>query len=958
MADFSQTQIQEIPLDVRPHEGVSDKSGAIALQGIANAISGIGSIVSNQRANKQKQIQQGVLNQYQQELLTLANGVEQGTISSREAKTRSRAIFSQYSSDYPSLSGDISKIHKETMATPGLGQVIDKGTEQEQRDLKVFEDAVQKGYIPVNASAEQQASGMALYQESLRLETAWQHQEARIDNILKNRQLTQAQREDLIQQQQDASKRIIGESTDFWYRKTENELKNIVQTFQDSGDPTQALTQINILVADIKREANGFKAGPGGLDPSYVDNMTAPIFELVDAYKKIASGTESAEALANQIKVLQNRTQLNMLGDPEIAAVSSASKLLGESVVTSIIAGKKTVELLESIMDPTNVITLSKPEDRKATTKFGKEVATKYKDSSQEAKTEIDNVQNSVLDSIDANASMFEREGVKSLKDMFNYIASPEFGEYLKNGGKVTKQNLDNATAVIEKVYNDSLKGVLEKEFTNAKFTVLGVQSTGLKNEAVPNIITLTSENGVVKFTVKEDSISLPRDLEDAQLYASKLNKNVAPILQNVVNGYTHLQGSVDYQGTWDGLVSKILPDGSIDIEATESPQGSQGTQTPKDTQTPLSEAPNGSQTTSGGVSEGNLDVMAQFQQSKEEPEPVRQKLDIDDFSSVVEEELDVVQKSSDATPMLDLISAAEGTDAENSYNITLGYGQFLDGAQPDLTNMTLNEVREVQSAILSHPDNDLDSSAVGRYQITRTTLDDLKRQLKLSGDEKFTPELQDKLAQALLERRGLSKFKSGEISKEEFQRNLSKEWEGFVKDPTALAGIDQVFGGSEQVAEAPVGASKVDVFGATAYASEANNPLFHTEDDGHSHLVKPGASEKMAEVIAGPFQKAQEIFGKPIVINDAIAKKGTSREKETKGSRHFHGDALDISTKGLSNAEKIKLVDALKEAGFTGFGFGNTIIHADMGKKRGWAYSNKQFAGRPVSEMINRIKS
>lgn len=68
---------------------------------------------------------------------------------------------------------------------------------------------------------------------------------------------------------------------------------------------------------------------------------------------------------------------------------------------------------------------------------------------------------------------------------------------------------------------------------------------------------------------------------------------------------------------------------------------------------------------------------------------------------------------------------------------------------------------------------------------------------------------------------------------------------------------------------------------------------------EGASSKVQPYAVDHMNFVLNGPFQAMQEIFGSPLTINDGIAKEGTSREKSTPGSQHFHGNALDISLAG-----------------------------------------------------------
>lgn len=120
---------------------------------------------------------------------------------------------------------------------------------------------------------------------------------------------------------------------------------------------------------------------------------------------------------------------------------------------------------------------------------------------------------------------------------------------------------------------------------------------------------------------------------------------------------------------------------------------------------------------------------------------------------------------------MLDLIGAAEGTDRGRSYNETLGYGAFTGGAV-NLTGMTLDQVLALQKRMLAHPDNGYNSSAVGRYQITKRTLKSLMGELGLTGDRLFDENTQDELARALLRRRG------NDLA------GLRNEWEG-------LRGVD-----------------------------------------------------------------------------------------------------------------------------------------------------------------------
>lgn len=101
---------------------------------------------------------------------------------------------------------------------------------------------------------------------------------------------------------------------------------------------------------------------------------------------------------------------------------------------------------------------------------------------------------------------------------------------------------------------------------------------------------------------------------------------------------------------------------------------------------------------------------------------------------------------------ILDLIAQRE---SGGDYNATLDHGRWTGGAR-SLVNMTLSEIRALQEAMRTPENkalygNGKGSSALGRYQIVGSTLDDLMKRLNLTGDELFSAEMQDRLAMELL---------------------------------------------------------------------------------------------------------------------------------------------------------------------------------------------------------------
>ena len=141
--------------------------------------------------------------------------------------------------------------------------------------------------------------------------------------------------------------------------------------------------------------------------------------------------------------------------------------------------------------------------------------------------------------------------------------------------------------------------------------------------------------------------------------------------------------------------------------------------------------------------------------------------------------------ESSKVKPLLDFIGKVESSK---------GYNYEYGNKKLDLSNMTIKEVLEHQE---KRRRENVTSSAVGRYQFIYKTLRDLvltesgkeKNPKDLPLDAKFTPELQDKAATILLQRRGLDQYLAGTISPEVFSREIAKEWASMplIEDTTVF---------------------------------------------------------------------------------------------------------------------------------------------------------------------------
>jgi hypothetical protein len=162
---------------------------------------------------------------------------------------------------------------------------------------------------------------------------------------------------------------------------------------------------------------------------------------------------------------------------------------------------------------------------------------------------------------------------------------------------------------------------------------------------------------------------------------------------------------------------------------------------------------------------------------------------DFDVESLIQEASLEGMDVSTLEGDVREVAQAIDIGEAGGDYGALLGFtnrpGRKFDDV--NITEMTINELLEFadpggQYGSYSKRQVGRVATPMGRYQIVGSTLRNLKNKLGLTGEEQFTPEMQDKLFLALLKGRGYDKYKSGEMTKKQFLASVSKEWEGLSK--------------------------------------------------------------------------------------------------------------------------------------------------------------------------------
>ena len=122
-----------------------------------------------------------------------------------------------------------------------------------------------------------------------------------------------------------------------------------------------------------------------------------------------------------------------------------------------------------------------------------------------------------------------------------------------------------------------------------------------------------------------------------------------------------------------------------------------------------------------------------------------------------------------------DLQNLIGSLESGNNYNKVVG-----GKVDPELTKRSALE----NAKFYNNGQIPTTGKALGRYQIQYATWKDTMGDVNLVFNELN----QDRAYQRLIERRGLNKYKNGEISVETFATNLSKEWAALPKDASNVS--------------------------------------------------------------------------------------------------------------------------------------------------------------------------
>lgn len=587
MADFNTGVDGPVGAPVRPQQPVATPSAVGPTVDIVSKIGG--SIASALFANEQNDREvkrQGAINanleSFSQAQLKLASAVDQGSMSSTEARMRQRANYSAAIANNPGLIDEFSKIQKSLTTTAGLAKNVADGTEAEQMNIANQKAASAAGWIPPTAGPAERQSYTDQFlrfkrsQEELDANAKQlSFQRAQIglqtDKIQQSSALVSLQSARLGLQEKQLEQQgniALGNLTDSYASKFSTNLQTIQeqvakgQLTQEEGLKAMD-AQHNIIMQTASQVGQNAAGGRLGL-------LTAPLTEMYNNAKKYISGEITKDLLDTNQTISLGKQKMMILADDDNARTIAASQLLqaaGPALMPAM--SQQAVKILGRNMDATTAPANPHP-DGASEQKDNKTYLNTLKsglgqlnsgglNNNNPAKQEIETHANQVLKGISAYSMAVEKP--EQYNDVVDFLASPEYGKFASSQGGVPADQASAAKQVLQQQYENSVVPLLKKEYDEAvKLVRTPVQDsrTGLINSeettqaATANIKPVFTGAGITFMPIDGSSNSV-------RLKAKDLNAKVAPVVNRLIRMSAHLGGSQNYKAVYDSQYAAIF---------------------------------------------------------------------------------------------------------------------------------------------------------------------------------------------------------------------------------------------------------------------------------------------------------------------------------------------------------------------------------------------------------------
>jgi hypothetical protein len=722
---------------------VDDRSGETFAGALSSGIEGFNRLAfnPNAKAAQADSAKNSLFAEYAEEVSLLADAREQG-MGMDEAKRHIRVAQNKFLSNNPELTDEFFTFSNKLMTENGLGGNVYQETPEESGQRKLIENGATEGWDMTNPQS------IAAYKRQLNTKIYIQQLEDEAKAIEAEGGVLTAQ---FKSRALNGLHQLVANGTQ-WAMDRINAAN---QKLQGVTDPVMRQS----IVDELKREIGAQTAVIGqtrsqtgnAIDTSY---MTSGIDTMVKNFEDVATGKTTLAAITNENDTIMAKNQaLILMNNPKLASLIALNKLTPFELPGMI--QKLDAEML-SVYGGMNVpVTIApdgsikgdKPSDVLAPVEDVAKVLDLMKDTTKNIMSGVDTDPEAVKSMSNQIVNVMRSAQYYGASDndprnftaTVDFLSDPTVGRFIEqNGASIYPQIAAGAKQIIEQQYGEVVTGLINDRYSTAGEAILSGIGSTVDVTDVSDVVEPIWNGVGIEMVAKEQ---FKADFRVNQL-VDDLNRGpngiVAP-LNKLIRMSAHLSGSTDYEKVYNETYKPRL------WQTAEKTKPSMGQMTGKDLSGPA-------------TLEGLTNIPKGALEAPKRP---------DDFKETA------TTRKGQTGQLLDAIGAAEGA----TYDTMFGYAEREGGpfAGTKVTNLTLNEVAALQKEMVK---NNGISSAIGKYQFIQATLKEAIKGLGLSGDEKFTPEVQDKLALWLLKNRtSFDEWVTGSGDSAKFQNELASQW-------------------------------------------------------------------------------------------------------------------------------------------------------------------------------------
>lgn len=533
--NFGDTIIEGgIEPSVKVQSPVQDNSAAVLAQGQARAwnefggaLSAIGGIAGSIFKANQEAQGNSVLVRYENDLLDLADAVEQGTMKTNEAMVRARNIRRQYLGNSPALQTDFDKIWTNFVDTNGLGNVLRTGTQEQQAQDALTQEAFKLGYPSVEAYRQFQTSALKLQTLNTQLDTI----KASGGIISETQRL-------------EALSAVTGLANSA-FPAAQKQIIDAQRAIEaNPNNKAQIVEQLNLTIGSSIAQLDALGANA---DTAYI---TDPIKSLMTTFNQWANNEIENTVLENGIKYTQLQYESMFANDPTLGPFIAQSKLLNsvglaDSPLAQDLLNPQVIKALRDATDPTkslNIINNSDDSER-----FTQSIIKAAEEGLADpaAIEEFKTVMGAVVDGVYENERT-NKDGALGYKGSIEVLGNPAVKELLGDE-PIPAAHADKFVQVIQDNYERELVPVIQKFWESVPIsdplasgaTGVGVVG-GIQNIPMNQLLDPVWNGNAVEFIPKPEYASNPR-IQSLAADVNSGDNSIGIPLNNLINAYAYV---------------------------------------------------------------------------------------------------------------------------------------------------------------------------------------------------------------------------------------------------------------------------------------------------------------------------------------------------------------------------------------------------------------------------------